>query len=243
MLVAIHQPHYIPWLGYLDRMVRSDLFIILDHVQFERRNYQNRTMIRLEGEEKWLTVPVVQLSQKECIVDKRIDNSESGTRAWGPTHFKTLKYAYRKAPYFAHYENRLQEILETQWEKLVDLDLAMLGFLRESFQIATPVKRSSEMRAEGSKSELLLNLCKEIGPGTTFLGGIGGSRRYLDAEAFRQAGIGVQWQEFTHPVYEQCGDAPFTPGLMSLDFLFNCGPAAAEKLWERATRADELLAA
>jgi len=243
MLVAIHQPHYVPWLGYLDRMKRADLFIILDHVQFERRNYQNRTMIRLEGEEKWLTVPVVQLSQKERIVDKQVDNSEGGTRAWGPTHFKTLKYAYRKAPHFAHYEKRLQEILEAQWDKLVDLDLAMLDFLRDSFQITTPIKRSSEMRAEGAKSELLLNLCSEIGPGTTFLGGIGGSRRYLDVEAFRAAGIGVQWQEFTHPTYEQCGDAPFTPGLMSLDFLFNCGPAAAEKLWEPAPRADELLAA
>jgi len=133
MLVAIHQPHYIPWLGYLDRMARSDLFIILDHVQFERRNYQNRTMIRCEGEEKWLTVPVVQLSQKEKIVDKLVDNTEAGTRAWGPTHFKTLKYAYRKAPFFPVYEQRLRDILEAKWDKLVDLDLAMLDFLRDAF--------------------------------------------------------------------------------------------------------------
>jgi hypothetical protein len=243
MLVAIHQPHYVPWLGYLDRMARSDLFVILDHVQFERRNYQNRTMIRLEEQERWLTVPVVQLSQKERIVDKRIDNSETGTRAWGPTHFKTLKYAYRKAPHFALYERRLQDILETQWDKLVDLDLAMLDFLRDAFQIRTPLKRSSEMKADGARSELLMNLCMEIGPGTTFLGGIGGSRRYLDFEAFQRADIGVQWQDFKHPTYTQCGEAPFMPGLMSLDFLFNCGPEAAEKLWERETRADELLAA
>jgi hypothetical protein len=80
MLVAIHQPHYIPWLGYLDRMVKADVFIVLDHVQFERRNYQNRTMIRLEDEAKWLTVPVVQVSQKERIVDKCVDNSETGSR-------------------------------------------------------------------------------------------------------------------------------------------------------------------
>jgi len=243
MLVAIHQPHYVPWLGYLDRMMKADLFIILDHVQFERRNYQNRTMMRIEGEERWLTVPVIQVSQKELIVDKRVDNTETGTRAWGPTHFKTLKYAYRKAPYFEMYEKRLSDILHASWDKLVDLDLAMLDFLREGFQITTTLKRSSEMRAEGAKSELLMNLCAEIGPGTTFLGGIGGSRRYLDVEAFRQAGVGVQWQEFKHPVYQQCGDAPFTPGLMSLDFLFNCGPEAAEKLWERTTREDELLAA
>jgi len=242
MLVAIHQPHYIPWLGYLDRMARSDLFIILDHVQFERRNYQNRTMIRCEGEEKWLTVPVVQLSQKEKIVDKLVDNTEAGTRAWGPTHFKTLKYAYRKAPFFPVYEQRLRDILEAKWDKLVDLDLAMLDFLRDAFEIRTALRRSSEMKAEGARSELLLNLCVECGPGTVFHGGIGGSRRYLDTAAFANAGIGVQWQEFKHPTYPQCGDG-FTPGLMSLDMLFNCGPVARDMLWERTIRGDELLAA
>ena len=73
MLIAIHQPHYIPWLGYLDRMIKADLFIVLDHVQFERRNYQNRTAIRCDDQQKWLTVPVVQVSQKETILEKRVD--------------------------------------------------------------------------------------------------------------------------------------------------------------------------
>ena len=243
MLVAIHQPHYVPWLGYLDRMARADLFIVLDHVQFERRNYQNRTMIRCEGESKWLTVPVVQLSQKERIVDKQVDNSEGGSRAWGPTHFKTLRYAYRKAPYFEMYAPRLQEILEARWDRLVDLDLAMLEFLRDVFEIRTPLKRSSEMRAEGARSDLLLNLCREIGPKTTFFGGLGGSRGYLDLAAFEAAGIGVQWQQFQHPTYPQCGPGAFTPGLMSLDFLFNCGPLGREILWHELDRHDERLAA
>ena len=235
MLVAIHQPHYIPWLGYLHRMKKADLFVILDHVQFERRNFQNRTTILLEGEGKLLTVPVVQLSQKETIIDKAIDNSEGGSRQWGPTHFKTLKYAYRKAPYFEQYAPRLQEILETRWEKLVDLDLAMLDFVREAFGITTPLVRSSTMKAEGARSELLLNLCREIGPNTTFLGGLGGSRGYLNLEAFAEAGIGVQWQQFKHPTYTQSSGTAFVPGLMSLDALFNCGPAAARELLDSAT--------
>lgn len=244
MLVAIHQPHYVPWLGYLDRMARADLFIVLDHVQFERRNYQNRTMIRLEDESRWLTVPVVQVSQKERIVEKQVDNSEGGSRAWGPTHFKTLKYAYRKAAFFDHYAPRLRQILEARWDKLIDLDLAMLDFLRESFEIRTPLRRSSEMRGEGARSELLLNLCRETGPGTTFFGGLGGSRHYLDHAAFKAAGIGVQWQEFRHPTYPQCGDGPFIPGLMSLDLLFNWGPRARDLLWQRsATKDEERLAA
>jgi hypothetical protein len=243
MLIAIHQPHYIPWLGYLDRMRKADLFIILDHVQFERRNFQNRTTIRLEGQAKLLTVPVVQLSQKERIIDKLVDNTEQGSRAWGPTHFKTLKYAYRKAPHFQAYEPRLRDILEARWDKLVDLDLAMLDFVREAFEIRTPLKRSSEMSAQGARSELLLNLCSEVGPGSAFLGGLGGSRKYLDHAAFAAANVGVHWQDFAHPAYPQCGDAPFLPGLMSLDLLFNCGPLAREVLWQSKVTGDERLAA
>jgi hypothetical protein len=185
---------------------------------------------------------VVQVSQKETILEKRVDNSEQGSRAWGPTHFKTLKYAYRKAPHFDPYAPRLQEILEARWENLIDLDLAMLDFVRDAFEIRTPVRRSSTMRAEGAKSDLLLNLCREVGPGSVFLGGLGGSRHYLDHDAFAAAGVGVQWQQFQHPEYPQCGDAPFTPGLMSLDLLFNCGPRAREILWQKVAR-DERIAA
>src|SRR6266550_1540824 len=147
MLVAIHQPTFVPWLGYFDRMIRSDLFVLLDHVQFERRNYQNRALIRLEDTTKWLTVPVVQLSQKELIIDKRVDNPVDcdNNRWWGPNHFATLRYAYRKAPFFEDYAPRLREILEARWDKLVDLNLATLDFLREVFQIDTPMVRSSTL--------------------------------------------------------------------------------------------------
>ena len=243
MLVAIHQPNYLPWLGYLDRMAKADLFVVLDHVQFERRNYQNRTQILLEGEPRWLTVPVVQLSQKERIIEKRVDNSEGGSRQWGPNHFKTLRYAYRKSPYFEHYAPRLREILETRWDRLLDLNLATLEFVREAFEIRTPLRLSSQMRSEGARSELLLNLCRELGPGTTFLGGMGGSRRYLDQDAFAEAGVGVQWQELEHPVYPQCGGGAFQPGLTALDLLFNVGPAAPGHLTRTANVRDERLAA
>src|SRR5918996_3753972 len=98
MIVAIHQPHYLPWLGYLHRMAQADLFIVLDHVQFERRNHQNRSQIRLNGEAHWLTVPVVQRSQKERIIDKLVDNSDP--RPWGPIQLSSLRHAYREAEHF-----------------------------------------------------------------------------------------------------------------------------------------------
>ena len=113
MKVAIHQPHFLPWLGYLHRMAQADLFVLLDHVQFERRNYQNRTMIRLADQGHWLTVPVVQNSQKERIVDKLVDNRLDGTKWWSANHFATLRHAYRAAPFFDVYAQSMQRLFET----------------------------------------------------------------------------------------------------------------------------------
>jgi hypothetical protein len=227
MIVAIHQPHYLPWLGYLHRMAQVDLFILLDHVQFERRNHQNRGQVRLEGEARWLTVPVVQRSQKELIVDKLVDNTDP--RPWGPIHFSTLRHAYRDATHFKSYAGALREILEARWERLIDLDLATLEFLRAAFGIRTPLVRSSTLGVEGAKSELILNLCRATGA-DRLLAGFGGSRRYLDVEAFKREGVRIEWHQFSHPEYRQCGPQPFLPGLAAVDLLFNCGPQGAALL-------------
>ena len=227
MIVAIHQPHYIAWLGYLHRMAQADLFIVLDHVQFERRNYQNRSRIRVDGHGHWLTVPVLQRSQKERIAEKLVDNSDP--RPWGPIQFATLRHAYRQAPHFAACADALRTILEARWERLVDLDGAMLAFLRDAFEIRTPLVRSSELAVDGAKSDLILNLCRAVGA-DTLLAGFGGSRAYLDAEALARQGVRVQWHEFTHPTYPQCGKEPFIPGLAAVDLLFNCGPQSRAAL-------------
>jgi hypothetical protein len=225
MIVAIHQPCYLPWLGYLQRMARADIFVVLDHVQFERANYQNRTRILVDGAPRWLTVPVVQRSQKERILDKEIDNRLEGPRHWSRTHFATLRHAYRKAPFADAYLPALRRILESQWLHLAALDLALLQMLRDAFGIRTPLVRSSELDVSGAKSDLVLEICQALDAGC-FLGGMGGSREYLDEEAFRRAGIRVQWQDFRHPVYPQCGGGPFVGGLSSIDLLLNRGPLA-----------------
>src|SRR5262245_29725715 len=140
MKIAIHQPHFLPWLGYLHRMAQVDAFVLLDHVQFERRNYQNRTMIRMNGEARWLTVPVVQRSQKERIIDKEVDNS-GGERWWGRTVMSTLQHTYGRTEHFRQYLPALREVIETPRARLVDVNQATLDFLREAFGIRTPLIR------------------------------------------------------------------------------------------------------
>jgi len=234
MKVAIHQPHFLPWLGYLHRMAQADLFVLLDHVQFERRNYQNRTMIRMNDEARWLTVPVVQHSQKERIVDKEVDNRLDGAKWWAPNHFTTLRHAYREAKYFGTYAAQLKRLFETRWERLVDINQAGLDLLREAFGIRTRLVRSSELAVAGARADLIFNLCKAVGA-DTLIAGMGGSRGYLDVEAFARAGITITFHDWRHPQYPQCEAAPgaasFLRGLSAIDMLLNCGPQSPALLF------------
>jgi hypothetical protein len=245
MIVTIHQPHFLPWLGYMHRMAQADLFVLLDHVQFERGHaatYQNRTRFRMHNktqagescEARWLTVPVVQRSHTERILDKEIDTRGKGACWRGASHYSLLRHAYREAPHLNYQAHALKKIFNAPWTRLVDLSLASIEFLREAFDIRTPIVRSSELGVSGAKSELIIDICRAVGA-DVFLGGLGGTRTYLDAAAFERAGIGVQWQEFRHPAYRQCGPGPFMPGLSSIDLLWNCGPQSRSLLLADAT--------
>ena len=230
MIVAIHQPHYLPWLGYLHRMAQVDAFVLLDHVQFERRNYQNRTMIRMNDEARWLTVPMIQQSQKERIIDKQVDNRlEAAGKWWSHAHLATLRHVYRGAPFFETYAGQLKTLLEARYDKLVDLNQAGLDLLREAFGIGTRLVKSSELDVEGARGDLILNICRAVGADTLMVG-FGGSRGYLDVDGFKRAGVAITYHQFTHPEYPQLGKAPFLRGLSSLDMLFSCGPQSRELL-------------
>ena len=224
MIVAIHQPHFLPWLGYLHRMLHCDLFVLLDHVQFERQNFQNRVTIKTPVGVQWLVVPVLQRARSERIVDKRIDNEGRGRHRWGARMLRTLRHAYRGAPWFQSCWGAVERLLDGDWERLVDLDLASLELLRSALHIDTPLLRSSTLNIRGQRADAVLEICQAVGA-KAFLGGMGASRHYLNAAPFRRAGIELLWQEFVHPRYPQRAPAnEFSSGVSALDLLFNCGP-------------------
>ena len=230
MIVAAHQPNFIPWLGYFDKMRKADLFITVDHVQLERQSYQNRVRIKTGAGPRWITVPVVQESRAERIMDKRIDNSRRGRFQWTRKMFLTLKYAYESAPFFRSYEPAVREIFDARWERLSDLNARFIELCRGALGVRTPMLNSSALRINGSKSEMILNMCREVGA-EAYLSGSGASRGYLDLAAFERAGIRVIWQDFAHPRYRQypaCRE--FVPKLSALDLIFNCGPESREIL-------------
>lgn len=228
MIVAAHQPNFMPWLGYFDKMQKADLFVSVDHVQMERQSYQNRTSIKTGQGRRWITVPVVQNSRSERIADKLIDNSRDGRFRWSRKMLLTLKYAYQSAPHFHAREAALTELLDRRWERLEELNRSLIDFCREALNIRTPILGSSSLRIPGAKSEMVLNLCREVGA-DTYLAGGGASKGYLDVRAFERAGIRIIWQDFSHPRYHQHpGSDVFLERMSALDMIFNCGPQSAQ---------------
>lgn len=241
-MLAAHQPHFLPWLGYLDKVSRADLFVIVDHVQFERQNFQNRTRVPTRDGVRWATVPVLQRSRDELIRDKLIDNKRDGRTTWGERVFQTLRHAYLGAPYFAAYEDLFQELLTRPWERLVELNDALFRYLLEEFAIKTPIVRSSDLSGvSGARSDMIIAMCKATSA-TVYLSGSGASRRYLDCTMLEQGGVKVIWQEFEHPLYPQVhAPGSFVPGLSAVDLLFHRGPDSAavlrgESAWAREWR-------
>jgi hypothetical protein len=234
MIVAAHQPHYLPWLGYLDKLAKADLFVIMDDLQYEAQNYQNRQRLKLQSGPAWLTVPLERGAQTDLIRDKAIDNSGSPKQHWQRRTWLTIEHSYRRSPYFAKYADAVHDIYARPWLSLLALDLHVLGLARTWFHIHTPIVLASALGLAGQKTDRIIDLCKKTGA-RCYLSGGGGSTDYLDVEQLGRAGVGVIWQHFQHPTHAQrFAPAGFVSHLGFLDLLFNCGEASREILFERS---------
>jgi hypothetical protein len=233
MIVAAHQPHYLPWLGYLDKLAKSDLFVVMDDLQYEAQNYQNRQRIKLAAGAAWLTVPLLHGTQADRICDKRIESSGNAKQHWQRRHWLTIETCYARAPFFARYAGELRDVYERTWTSLVELDLHMLDLARRWLAIKTPILRSSTLGLTGHKTDRLIDLCRKVGA-RAYLTGSGGSHSYLDVERMGRSGIGVIWQSFDHPVHAQrYAERGFVPYLGFIDLVLNCGPHSRDVLFDR----------
>lgn len=221
MRVSINQPAYLPWLGYFERIARSDLHIVLDHVQFEKNSFTNRNKIRTAQGWTWLTVPLRTGGRFGDLPIERVEIAEDGR--WRRKHWDSIRFSYAKAPFFAQHAPALEALYAREWAGLAGLLEASTGWMLEKLGISTPLKVSSRMGVGGTKSELVLNLCREVGATTYISGALG--RNYLDEAAFHAAGIAVEYQDYAHPSYTQVHGG-FEPYMAALDLLLNHGPAS-----------------
>ena len=215
MRIAIHQPQFLPWLGYLDKIDRADLFVALDSVQFKKNEWQNRNRIRTADGWQWVTVPVLH-DFGQLIKDVRINP----TADWRAKHLKALELHYAHAAHREPVMAGLRAIYEQPWDRLADLNLAVLRWLLGEFGITTPVRLASDMQLPEEPTERLIEICRAAGA-TSYLAGAG-ARDYMDFGKFEAAGIPVVVQDFQHPAYRQCYE-PFMPGMSAIDLLLTCG--------------------
>jgi hypothetical protein len=217
--VAIHQPQYLPWLGYLAKCAAADVFVFLDTVQYEKNGWQNRNRIKTADGAKWLTIPV-HARLGTPISDVTVDTGQP----WQQRHLRSIEHAYGRAPYWAAHQDRLKAFYAEPAPRLAPAAAASATWLARAAGIRTPCRLASTLAADDpDPTGRLVAICRELGADTYLAGGHGA--RYMDAKRFADAGIRVLSQAYTHPVYaQQHGD--FVPFLSSLDLLLSHGDAS-----------------
>ncbi|NKB55256.1 MAG: hypothetical protein GKS00_02870 [Alphaproteobacteria bacterium] len=212
LVLSIHQPAYLPWIGYLDRIARSDLFVFLDTVQFQKNSFQNRNRVRTAQGDTWLTVPV---KSRDHIQGSLLDIEISAAVRWQVKHLRTLEQAYSKAPHFGRVMEWLRPFYEQSWSRLSELCWAMLEEHLNAAGIKTKLLRASELDGiDGRKSELILSIARRVEADTYLSGPLG--LDYLDRDSFVQAGIELDVHKFEHPNYRQLRE-PFIAHMAAVD--------------------------
>jgi hypothetical protein len=217
-VVAIHQPNFLPWLGYFDKIARADVFVLLDDVQFSKGSYTNRVRILVNGEPKWLTVPVDRGGgSSQPIAEVRI--REDGS--WRDKAVETIRHAYARAPHFDEAFAVVEPLLRERTDRLAELNEAAIRELARRLAADGPeLVRSSSLGAGGRATDRLVEIVRAV-EGDAYLGGVGAGG-YQEDEKFERAGIELLSQDFSPPDYPQAAEEP-VHGLSAIDALMSCG--------------------
>ncbi len=241
MRCAIHQPHFFPWLGYLDKMAKADAFVLLDEVQLEISSYMVRNRLAANnGQIGYLTMTI----DRKGYLDRKYNEIETKNNdIWKQNGLNKLREYYRKAPGYQEVMEQLTPFFDQEYHTACEWAVASIKWLRGLLEIHTPLyfQKDLDYDTTQKRSDLVLSICQAM-QADTYLSGRGGSVRYLDREKFAENGVKIVFQDFVHPVYPQRNTTEFLPGLSSLDMLFNCGIEQTKAVfWENVKRGNEFL--
>ncbi|KXI26785.1 WbqC family protein [Paraglaciecola hydrolytica] len=218
-MVTAHQPHFLPWMGYFNKLVNSDIFLVQDNVQFRKLYFQNRTFIKnMHGDKYRLTIPV-SFSHSDSIKDVRIANSK-----WRLSILRTIEYSYCKAPFFDDLWDDIESVISGKSVYLVDITIPLLQILIETLGLNNlKLCYTSDFGVQGSSTQKLILIAEKLGV-NRFIFGEGGSLAHHNLDLMKKAGISVVQQSFVdkHPVYPQI-HGNFVSELSVIDSLFNVG--------------------
>jgi len=226
MIISIHQPGYFPWLGYLDKVNKSDIFIILDNVQFNDSAFQNRNLfLDNKANPHYLTIAV----NKKNYLKKTIRDIKIADNKWQKKHYKFLFFNYKKHPYFDEIMDYISSIYFNKYIYLIDVLLDSMEILFKLFDIDTNIKiASNNINNNLKKEELVIEIVKKFS-GNIYLSGQG-AKVYQSEDNFQKKDIELVYQKFKHPIYKQLYSKKFIEGLSSLDLLFNEGIENSRKI-------------
>ena len=223
MIVTIHQPEHLPWLGFFDKMRQADVFVMLDSTQFVKDDFQNRNRIKTSKGSTWLTVPVFKKGRSnQLLVDTDICNDRNWrNKCWNPIYQN-----YREAPYFAEHKLFFEELYAKKWSKLVELNIEIIQYLALQLGVKTKLVRASELGVyEKGSTKVNLTICRLLEADVYLSGKYG--KEYLDETQFEEHNIKVKYQDFQHPIYPQLW-GEFLSHMSTIDLLFNCGDSSLE---------------
>lgn len=224
--VVIHQPDFLPHLGFFHRLLHADLFVVLDTAQYvdgTSRSWMNRDKIKTPSGERWITVSVKKAPKNTAIREIELSSAVD----WRADNLNLIREHYRRAAFFDEIYPGLERLYASRCSKLVGFNLLSIDFLAGLFDIGIPRLLASELPAQGSSNARLVEILGAVGA-TRYLSGPG-ARDYFEPEPYRAAGIEVLWQQFEHPRYPQL-HGEFVPYLSSIDLLLNCGIAESRKI-------------
>ena len=225
MILSAHQPYFAPYAGFFYKAHLSDVFVLLDEVQFPRgTTWISRNRFKSHKGTLWITIPVWKKGLGlQNINQVRICHEGR----WRKKHLESLKTAYDRAPYFFDHLNFVEEMFCRQFERLVELNLAILDYLMKALGVDTRLVRLSELSAPSTGTLRLIEICRAMGA-SRFLAQ-SAAAKYLDKKLFLDAGIDLSFFKPPSPVYPQLR-GEFLPNLSVFDLLFNCGPKARDIL-------------
>lgn len=217
MIVSIHQPDYIPWLGLYYKMAHSDVFVYLDDAQYSNEADHNVNKIKTPQGQFKLKVPVEQhLGDLICNVRTKDELK------WKEKHLKTLKMNYAKAPFFEKIFPGFEDVILSHSGSIADLNMAINRYICGGFGIQTKILKSSDMEIHTAREERVIDICLAVG-GTEYLSG-NGARVYQTESHFTDRGLKLSYLDYKPVEYQQLWPKTgFLPCMSVLDYIFNCG--------------------
>ncbi len=224
-IVLITQSNYIPWKGYFDAINMADVFVVYDEVQYTRRDWRNRNLIKTPSGLHWLTIPV----DVKGKYSQPINTTKISDKSWNKQHWKSIQLNYARARFFKEHRDFFENLyLGCDELFLSRINHRFLKAICMLLKIETEFRLSSDFEQIGDKSERLLNICKKLGA-TEYISGPA-AKDYLDTRIFDAADIKVTWLDYSgyKPYHQLFGD--FEHEVSVIDLIFNAGHEAAGHL-------------